>query len=181
MNIFYLNSNPIICAQEHCDKHVVKMILEYAQLLSTAKRVLDGKEVIEISPAGLKLKRWKLGTELDDIIYKSTHVNHPCNIWVRSNLLHFEYTNQLLIELCKEYTHRYKKIHLVERKNLPTIFTACHPINIAIKEWESPPLAMPDECKIGNDPVLSYQEFYRKEKAYFAKWTKREIPKWFVN
>jgi len=179
MNIFYLNTDPIICAQEHCDKHVVKMILEYAQLLSTAKRVLDGTEVIEISPAGLRLKRWKLNNELNNVLYKSTHINHPSNIWTRYSFETYSFVVRLLEELCKEYTYRYKKIHLVERKELPGIFRM-HTPTFSKSGWINPPLAMPIECQINNDPVLSYQEFYRKEKAYFAKWTKRETPKWFL-
>ena len=43
MNIFYLHENPEICAEYHCDKHVVKMILETAQMLSTAHRIIDGE------------------------------------------------------------------------------------------------------------------------------------------
>ena len=35
MNIFAINENPIVAAQEQCDKHVVKMIVESAQMLST--------------------------------------------------------------------------------------------------------------------------------------------------
>ena len=42
MNIFYLDPNPQIAAELHCDKHVVKMVIEYGQLLSTAHRMLDG-------------------------------------------------------------------------------------------------------------------------------------------
>ena len=42
MNIFYLHNDPKVCAELHVDKHVVKMIVEYAQLLSTAKRMTDG-------------------------------------------------------------------------------------------------------------------------------------------
>ena len=53
MNIFYLDKEVVPCAQMHLDKHCVKMILEYAQLLSTAHRVLDGMEMVS---SGIKLK-----------------------------------------------------------------------------------------------------------------------------
>ena len=66
MNIFYLHKDPKTCAEMHCDKHVVKMVLEYAQLLSTAHRVLDGDE-------------WADKAQL----YKATHKNHPSAIWAR--------------------------------------------------------------------------------------------------
>ena len=42
MNIFYLHKDPKVCAEQHLDKHVVKMLIEYAQLMSTAHRMLDG-------------------------------------------------------------------------------------------------------------------------------------------
>ena len=68
MNIFYLDRNPVVAAQMMCDKHVVKMILESAQILSTAHRVLDGDE------------------HADNVgMYKMTHKNHPSTIWVRAN------------------------------------------------------------------------------------------------
>jgi hypothetical protein len=86
MNIFYLDEDPKICAQYHCDKHVVKMIIEYAQLLSTAHRVLDGFEGYGASKSGNRqVKIWTLHDSRDEILYKATHVNHPSNIWTRSN------------------------------------------------------------------------------------------------
>ena len=52
MNIFFLNTDPKVCAQEHLDKHVVKMIVEYAQLMSTAHRLLDGNQYFDKSKTG---------------------------------------------------------------------------------------------------------------------------------
>ena len=54
MNIFYLDRHPKICAEYHCDKHTVKMIIEYAQLMSTAHRVLDGEEYYDKTSNGRK-------------------------------------------------------------------------------------------------------------------------------
>ena len=59
MNIFELDENPLVCASMHCDKHVVKMPIEYAQLLSTAHRVLDGEEYIGETKTGRKAKRYR--------------------------------------------------------------------------------------------------------------------------
>lgn len=70
MNIFYVHSDPVICAQQHVDKHVVKMILEYAQLMSTAHRILDGVETVGLSKSGRKAKRWVLPDEREDALYK---------------------------------------------------------------------------------------------------------------
>ena len=77
MNIFYLNKDPKICAEQHCDKHVVKMIVEYAQLLSTAHRVIDGEEYEDRSKNNRKIKRWKLSNpNKDEIIYGTIGI-HP--------------------------------------------------------------------------------------------------------
>ena len=54
MNIFVLDRNPVIAAQMQCDKHIVKMIVESGQMLSTVHRMLDGKmEKQEEKPADL--------------------------------------------------------------------------------------------------------------------------------
>ena len=60
MNIFFLHRDPEQAAKEHVDKHVVKMIVEYAQLLSTAHRMIDGSEYTDYSKNGRKVKRYKL-------------------------------------------------------------------------------------------------------------------------
>ena len=81
MNIFYLHNDPKICAEQHCDKHVVKMILEYAQLLSTAHRVLDGTMYYEPSRrTGRMVKRYYLKDQRKDL-YQATHMNHPSAVW----------------------------------------------------------------------------------------------------
>jgi len=85
MNIFYLDKDPRICAENHCDKHCVKMILEYAQLLSTAHRVLDGDPNQEL-PDGRQ-----------DVLYKATHVNHPSAVWVRQNEANYKWLYKMWI------------------------------------------------------------------------------------
>ena len=60
----------------HCDKHVVKMIIEYAQLMSTAHRMIDGDEYTDLSINGRKIKRWR-HPELDDVLMKASHAHHP--------------------------------------------------------------------------------------------------------
>jgi hypothetical protein len=83
VNIFVLDEDPILAAQYHCDKHVVKMVLETAQILST------------VSGLG----------------YKPTHRKHPCVIWAGASQANFDWLCQLGIELGYEYTYRYDKIH----------------------------------------------------------------------
>ena len=80
MNIFYLNYNPMVCAEEHCDKHVVKMIVEYGQLLSTAHRILDNNQRV----------------------YKEAYVNHPSTVWTRTNRSNYKWLSMLFYFLCQE-------------------------------------------------------------------------------
>lgn len=160
MNIFFLSNDPSDCAVQHCNKHVVKMILEYAQLLSNAHHMLDGDQVIKP-------------------IYKLTHKNHPSAVWVRASKPHYQWLHTLLVFLCKEYTHRYEKVHKVEREGLLDIL--CDPPkNIVDNGWLSDPTpAMPDQYKT-DTVVQSYRNYYIGDKKSFAVWKNRDTPSWFV-
>ena len=81
MNIFYLNHDPKICAQMHNDSHCSKMIIEYAQLMSTAHRYLDGEQYYGKTANGRKIARWKLNSDLEHILYKASHIKHPSGIY----------------------------------------------------------------------------------------------------
>ena len=84
MNLFILNVDPIVAAQDQCDKHVVKMIVESAQMLSTVHRMLDGTETEKRSVSGKTMtKYYELSDDREDILYKACHFNHPCTIWTR--------------------------------------------------------------------------------------------------
>ena len=97
MNIFYLDMDPKVAAEYHCDKHVVKMILEYGQLLSTAHRVLDGTPYLGSSVSEKRnVARWKLPDGREDILYRACHAQHPCGIWVRENIEHYRWLYNLL-------------------------------------------------------------------------------------
>ena len=85
MNIFYLHNDPKTCAEMHVDKHCVKMILEYAQLLSTAHRVLDGTLNVGLSASGRKKTSYVLMDQRESVLYSATHINHPSAIWVRQS------------------------------------------------------------------------------------------------
>jgi hypothetical protein len=178
MNIFYLDSRPQQCAEQHCDKHVVKMILEYAQLLSTSHRVLDGVQRTSLTESGRKHKTWTLeDRSLDGALYKATHMNHPSAIWARQSYKNYEHLHELFYHLCKEYTKRYGKVHKSEGL-MGDLFAA--PVNIDIQApFTEPPPAMPDYCKVPGNSVESYRKYYINEKAYFAKWKTKE-PQWFV-
>lgn len=153
MNIFFLDYDTKKCARYHCDKHVVKMILETAQLLCGA--------------------HWVTGSEAP---YKLSHKNHPCSIWVRESLSNYLYLCDLGLELCKEYTYRYGRTHKSQQ-----IIEWCldKKLNIKDKGFTEPPKAMPNECKL-ESVIDSYRNYYIKEKKSFAKWKNREIPDWFL-
>lgn len=163
MNIFYLNSDPRTCARYHCDKHVIKMILESAQLLCTAHRVVDGDD------------HYNLPGELDSTLYKATHINHPCSLWTRQSIPQYFWLKDLFYYLCKEYTFRYEKVHLCETKLLEILSTP--PENIYSVGFVDPPKCMPAEFK-HHDTIIAYQLYYKefKSKVMDLKYTRRDIP-----
>ena len=156
MNVFYLDKNPEICAKYHCDKHAVKMILEYSRMLSTAHRLLDD--------------------EPSEELYKIAYVNHPMTIWTRSHIENYKYVRDLWHYLCIEYSLRYEKVHSCEKLDYEFF---SDPDNIEREaEPESIPLCMPDMYK-ESDPVTSYRNFYKYDKVRFATWKQpSEKPYW---
>lgn len=159
MNIFVLDNDPEMAAKYHCDKHVVKMILEYAQLMSTAHRELDGPDFAD-----------------REGLYKSTHKNHPCAIWTRESSSNYDWLYQLFVETHHEYSRRYGKIHKTYAKLAPPL--AARPINIPHKAMTPFCLAMPDDCK-RPDAVDAYREYYMREKRAIAVWHKGEYTPWW--
>jgi hypothetical protein len=178
MNIFYLNHNPKIAAQEHMDKHVVKMILEYTQLLSTAHRVLDGLPVPDYSKSGRRVTRYKLD-KYDDVIYQATHVYHPSAVWTRASKANYEWLYQLLVELCKEYAYRYGKTHSIQRSELFKVLKKS-PRSISLQPFTQPTPAMPLEMITQGDSITSYKKYYIECKNHLAVWSKRNIPEWYL-
>ena len=160
MNIFYLNKNPKVAAIEHNDKHCVKMILEYAQMLCTAHRELDGDK----RPDHLNM-------------YKRAHLNHPSTVWTRENKPHYDWLYRLFVYLSEEYRYRYSKVHATDLRLREVLKVP--PENICDnKAFRQPPQCMPDIYKC-EDSVTAYQKFYIGEKAHFSTWKKREVPLWF--
>jgi len=152
MNIFVLSTNPVEAAQMQCNKHVVKMIVETAQLLSTAHSR-------DIAP------------------YKHTHFNHPCAKWTRASLTNYQWLAQHGIALCHEYTARYERIHKTQApmewlsRNLPELpNVGLTSFAVAIKDW----------TYWSGDPVESYRAYYIGEKKRFARWAPRaKAPDWW--
>jgi len=179
MNIFALHLNPKTCAQMHVDKHVVKMILEYSQLLSTAHRVLDGQEYVD-SSSGRRIKRWKLSNPLmDNLLYKATHINHPSAVWVRESKANYQWLAYLLAELSLEYSYRYGKTHKCETIGLIGVLSMMPPENIPNKPFTHPTPAMPEQYRVKGDSIQSYRNYYVGDKQRMASWKSRPVPEWW--
>jgi hypothetical protein len=176
MNIFYLHEETKECAKQHLDKHVVKMILEYAQLLSTAHRLLDGYEYEGKSISGRKAMRWKLDDEREDNLYMASHMKHPSGMWCRETSRNYMWLYSLWRDLMKEYTFRYGKHHVAERL-IP--FLDNLPNNIKFGELTTMPQCMPEQYKVP-DSIQAYKNYYIGDKQRFAVWTNRPIPEWYV-
>lgn len=157
MNIFVLDTDPVKAAESQCDKHVVKMVLETAQLLSSA--------------------HWLHGSSAP---YKATHLSHPCTKWVSSSRENYLWLCRHGLALCAEYTVRYNKVHKTEAvirtlavqvpANMPS--KGLTPFVIAINKDTY------GSCIIPGDPVSSYRNYYKTAKKSFAKW-KRNEPDWW--
>lgn len=176
MNIFFLDPTPSHCAEMHNDKHVVKMILEYAQLLSTAHRILDGELVEGLSKSGRKAKRYKLPDERDGVLYTATHSNHPSAVWARQSNANYYWLFNLFDSCLKEYTHRYGKQHATSRLHVHLYY---EPENIATADFTEPPPAMPEHYRVPGNSIQSYHNYYVGDKREMSKWTNRQMPEWF--
>lgn len=151
------------------------MILETAQLLSTAHRVLDGIESVDTS-SGRKKKVYKLNDERDSILYSATHINHPSAVWARQAVENYNWLVDHLFALSDEYTYRYGRYHLTMKKMALTIQSP--PLNL--KEWDMTPMpsCMDEQYKIGDDPIANYRNYYKYGKASMHNWKNRQAPEW---
>lgn len=152
MNIFILDNDIEKCARYHCDQHVVKMILESVQILCTA-----------LNKKGMQTP------------YRSTHVKHPCVLWVEESYDNFLWLRELALALNNEYRYRYGKQE--DHKSI-AVLAAISESEFARKGLTEFAQAMPDEYKVPGDAVLAYRRFYRGEKMGFARWTRRRAPSW---
>lgn len=178
MNIFYLHKEPEVSAQLHCDKHVVKMIIEYAQMLSTAHRMVDGEQYYGLSKNGRRIARWRHpNSNLENVLYKASHINHPSAVWVRENAIQYQYMYDMFTALCDEYTYRYGKVHMTDSKLRDVLNNI--PDNMPLGDWREPPQAMPDDVK-SESSLDAYHKYYREYKKSFAKWTNREVPQFML-
>jgi len=158
MNIFVLDKDTSVCAKYHCDKHVVKMIVETAQILSTAHYVLDNDKY----------------KDLKEYIYKQTHINHPAVKWVCESRMNYLWLCELGLHLCKEYTIRFGKVHKTEAilfilyKNMPD--------NGKYQMTEFPRIFPIEYGKIDNT-IEAYREYYKGKSSKFEmRYTNAPVP-----
>lgn len=155
MNIYYNDTCPFKAAVSLCDKHNNKMLVEAAQLLSTAHAELDGA-----SPA-----------------YRPTHRNHPCAVWVRASADHYAWLWCHMIGLGEEYTRRYGRVHKTIADHAETL--AVEPLNIPEAGFTPPPQCMPEEYR-GADTVQAYRRYYSVGKRGILTYRHSKAPDWLL-
>lgn len=166
MNIFVLDLDPRTCARAHCDKHLVKMIVEYTQLLCTAHHVL--------------------GTTVDKkFLYLSTHENHPCSKWVRESPANYKWLLALMTELVEEYSRGFFGRNHRTALKIEILQTLPKYSPDAPQELTEFPLCMPEDFHVYNgfepNPVLSYRAYYIGGKSHLLEYDRREFPEWVLD
>jgi hypothetical protein len=176
MNLFFLDIDPKKCAEYHCDKHVVKMILELVQMMYTAHNTLKTENL-----------------PIDS--YRSFNPKHPTCVWIMSCEENYRYANEVATHLCEEYTFRYDKIHKCEKHvkwlsiNIPLFkgpfeyrpgTVLSYNAKLQALNCTPVPLAMYDDVKYP-DTFKSYRMYYIVHKRRFARWTKRYEPWWYTS
>lgn len=174
-----IDEDPWEAARAMCDKHIPKMTVESAQILSTVHRKLDGTKTIGKTKKGRKRTYWVHDNPvLDKILYKSTHPNHPSTIWAGEGAANYYWLLLHFYALGSEFEYRFGKKHLSITKLANTLWTL--PKNIP--DGSTPMrLAMPDMYHDPN-PVVAYRNFYKFDKPQNMDvyWIHgREKPEWF--
>ena len=145
MNIFYLHQDPHEAAKLQYNKHVVKMILESAQMLCAAHHAIMGENA--------------------NVPYKVAHLNHPSTVWARQSANNYQWLFHHFVALSKEYEKRYNKVHLS--------YTKCNqllslvPRGLSYTGLTDMPQCMPDEYK-DECSVQAYWNYYIGEKSNIA-------------
>lgn len=157
MNVFLLDSDIQKAVRYMCDRHIVKMPVESAQMLCTAHQYYGSYH-----PS----------------FYGISHLHHPWTIWTRRTNSNYQWHFQLFMLMCQEYRRRFHRVHEVDW--LLTDALSQPPELIALGDLTEFPLTMPVEYR-QSDPVQSYRDFYIGHKLYFARWRYPGItPDWVV-
>ena len=184
MNIFWLDEDMTRCAEYHCDKHVVKMLLESVQILSTVLHAnrfvsyVDGDGITHLS----ETDRYYDAESMESFIpYKPTHPNHPCVVWAGMCTGNFKKLTLLATKLSNEYTYRYGRRHksadalrtILQLTNMNTEL----PLDYHIESI--PPQCVGEDLMDPSADVVSvYRKYYRQKEldGMDMRWTKRDRP-----
>lgn len=166
LNIFHLHPDPDACARDYVDAHLGKILIECCQMLST------GVHHVDIGVGS------DMGTQ---DLYRSTHINHPMNVWVRSSYENWFWTLLHAFHLSQEYTYRFFKIHASHPNCLNRLMD--EDVNAFMKEnlpyaQTQFPLCMPDHYTFYTDPYWCYRTYYKFGKSHVHGWTRRTPPSW---
>ena len=184
MNIFYISECPVQCAEWMVNKHVNKMLVESAQLLSTAHRVLDGTitEGIRVNldtGKTKKVKAYVLPDSRDSVIYSATHINHPSAIWARTSVQNYSWLVDHMFALMAEYTYRYGKEHKIQGEI--GYMLQSPPLNLKEYEMTKMPSCMDEKYIISDDPIVNYRNYYKNGKTHLFAWKNRQPPEWIYD
>lgn len=174
MNIFYVDPDPIECAMAHCNRHVTKMVTEYAQLLSMAMWVNDPEHAAELHALGRIFNAPKKPLQ--------AHYNHPSSLWVQSSRANFDWLKTMACCLAAEYFYRYGREHNPPRQHASFLRVLIHLYsneNFPTKKFTPPPQAMPEEFR-GPDTVEAYRRCYGIFKLNLMHYKRRRSPKWLL-
>ena len=158
MNIFRLDDDPVKCAEYQTNSHLVKMIVEHQQLMSTAHHLCPSKLDV-------------------DSIYWMTHKNHPSGVWVRESIDNYLWLHKLTEAMCSEYGYRYGKTHKSVKEGL--LKRLSRPPKLPDIGPTPQRLAMPERYHTKN-PVVAYRNYYVGEKSHLFVWRRRAMPSWLI-
>lgn len=154
MNVFAVDRDPVRAARALCDRHVVKMTLEAAQILCSAARAQLGQS----AP------------------YRATHAHHPCVLWAAARRANWEWLVRHGLALADEYGRRFGRVH---RSRAVILCMARRGPAADGRRRQAFAQVMPERYR-GRDPVAAYRRYYAAEKARFATWRgPSHPPRWW--
>ena len=180
MNVFVLSECPVESAKMMCDKHIPKMVVESAQMLSTAHRMLDGTPERRRSKSGKTMQQYyTFGDNRDDMYYLAVHKYHPCTTWTMASEANYQWHYKHFRALADEYTFRRGKVHATFKKLDKLLSQTPKNIpDVGLTEFAQAMNHYP-QCKVPGDAVAAYRNYYHEAKP-FAKWDwGRPAPSWW--
>jgi hypothetical protein len=163
MNMFLLDEALDQCAADHSDQHIVKMVLESAQICSS-------------------------GAYLQNVIfdgqYRPGHIHHPCCVWAGESPENLMFVCRLGISIGMEYRWRFDRHHQSMRvlclcasrlpRSLPSpeLYPVCIPLEHRRESYAS-------RLPLGR-AVKEYRAYYRSAKERFVTWKYSPIPSWWA-